>query len=499
MGKTDISTLKSHGKTVKNVKIFMKKRKFCLQNPWKSGKILNMLRRKILEKLDEFYKENPNRVLLVTGARQVGKSYIIEQYAKNRFKSFIRIDFIKNPEYKKLLDGALSADEILLRISSVFGKEMIPGKTLIFFDEVQECREIVTQIKYLVQDGRYTYILSGSLLGVIFTDLLSVPVGYMGIIQMFPLDLEEFVWANGVDDRVVDALKHSFDSKTPVDSFIHERMLELVRLYLIVGGMPAAVETFINSHNLYSVLEVQKDIIELYKKDISKYDKEEKLYLNEIFDLIPSELNEKNKRFILKNLNENAKSKKYNNSFLWLKNAGVALPVYVAEEPQIPLVISKATNKFKLFLGDVGLLASQYAAEIQKKILEKQVDINFGAIYENMVAQELASHGFALYYYNNKKFGELDFLVECDGQVIPIEVKSGKDYYRHKAMNNVLNNKEYALKEGCVFCNGNIEKKGNVTYYPIYMVMFLKKKELDKNAIYNIDFSDLNSFVSDRE
>ena len=171
--------------------------------------------------------------------------------------------------------------------------------------------------------------------------------------------------------------------------------------------------------------------------------------------------------------------------------------MYVAEEPKIPLLISKATNKFKLFLGDVGLLASQYAADIQKKILEKQVDINFGAIYENMAAQELASHGFDLYYYNNKRLGELDFLVECDGQVIPIEIKSGKDYYRHKAMNNVLDNKEYALEEGCVFCNGNIEKKGKVTYYPIYMVMFLKKKELDKNLIYNIDFSDLNSFVTE--
>ncbi|MBO7048632.1 MAG: ATP-binding protein [Spirochaetia bacterium] len=458
-----------------------------------------MLRRKILDKIYDFYRDNPNRALLITGARQVGKSYIIEQYAKKRFKSFIKIDFIKNPEYKKLFDGALGADELLLRISSVFGKDMVPGKTLIFFDEVQECKEIVTQIKYLVQDGRYTYILSGSLLGVIFNDLLSVPVGYMGILQMFPLDFEEFAWANGVDDKVIDALKYSFDTKTPVDSFIHNRMLELVRLYLIIGGMPASVETFVNSNNLYSVLDVQKNIIELYKKDISKYDKEEKLYLNEIFDLIPSELNSKNKRFILKKLNENAKIKKFNNSFLWLKNAGVALPVYVAEEPQIPLVISKATNLFKLFMGDVGLLASQYADGIQVKILEQKIDINFGAIYENMVAQELSAHGFALYYYNSKKFGELDFLVECDDKVIPIEVKSGKDYYRHKAMNNLIGNKEYGLKAGYVFCNGNIEKKGSVTYLPIYMVMFLKKKELDKNLIYNIDFSDLNSFVTENK
>ena len=458
-----------------------------------------MLRRKILDKIDYFYKNNPARALLITGARQVGKSYIIEQYAKKKFKSFIKIDFIENPEYKKLFDGALGADEILLRISSVFGKDMIPGKTLIFFDEVQECKEIVTQIKYLVQEGSYTYILSGSLLGIVFNDILSVPVGYMGIIQMFPLDLEEFAWANGVDDKVIDTLRQAYDYKTPVDGFIHNRMLELIRLYLMVGGMPAAVETFINSHNLYSVLEVQKDIIELYKKDISKYDKEEKLYLNEIFDLIPSELNEKNKRFILKNLNENAKSKKYYNSFLWLKNAGVALPVYVAEEPKIPLLISKATNKFKLFMGDVGLLASQYASDIQKKILEQQLDINFGAIYENMMAQELTSHGFILYYYNNKRFGELDFLVECNDKVIPIEVKSGKDYYRHKAMNNVLSNKEYTLEDGYVFCNGNIEKKNKVTYLPIYMVMFLKKKELVKDSIYNIDFSDLNSFVTENK
>ncbi len=221
--------------------------------------------------------------------------------------------------------------------------------------------------------------------------------------------------------------------------------------------------------------------------------------LNEIFDLIPSELNSKNKRFILKKLNENAKSKKFNNSFLWLKNAGVALPVYVAEEPQIPLVISRATNLFKLFMSDVGLLASQYADGIQKKIIEHQIDINFGAIYENMVAQELASHCFALYYYNNKKFGELDFLVECDDKVIPVEVKSGKDYYRHKAMNNLIGNKEYSLRDGYVFCNGNTEKKGSVTYLPVYMVMFLKKKELDKDSVYKVDFSDLNKFVSENK
>lgn len=454
-----------------------------------------MLQRKITERIEAFYRNHPQKALMIIGARQVGKSYIIEDYAKKHYQSVIKVDLIENPDYVSLFSKAKSAEEILLRLSVLFGDRMIPGKTMIFFDEVQECRELITQIKYLVQDGTYDYILSGSLLGTVFKDIVSVPVGYMDIIEMYPLDFEEFAAANGVGSKVIDALRNSFEKKQSVDAFLHERMMSLFELYLIVGGMPAAVSAYLETKNLRKVAEEQSAIIRLYRRDISKYDANNRLYLNEIFDLIPSELNAKNKRFILKSLNEHARFDKYYDSFLWLKNAGVAIPANVVDEPQVPLVLSKNQNLFKLFSNDVGLLAAQYGNEIQLRILQHETAMNFGAIYENVAAEELAAHGYAIYYYNSKKFGEIDFVIEENGKVILIEIKSGKDYYRHNAMDHVLNHEPYGIEDGYVFCNGNVECAGKVTYYPIYMLMFLQKKELPAEIMYDADFSDLNSLV----
>ena len=454
-----------------------------------------MLRRKITDRIEEFYKNNPNKALMIIGARQVGKSYIIEQFAFANYKSVIKMDFIENPDYISLFENAQGADEILLRLSALFGDRMIPGETIIFFDEVQECKELITQIKYLVQEASYHYILSGSLLGTVFKDIISAPVGYMDITAMYPLDFEEFAWANGVGSKVIDALRKSFEQKTPVDKFIHERMTALFELYLIVGGMPEAVSIYLKTKNLRNVADAQSAIIRLYKRDISKYDEKDRLYLNEIFDLIPSELNAKNKRFILKSLNEKARFDKYYDSFLWLKNAGVALPANVVDEPKIPLLLSKSQNLFKLFSNDVGLLAAQYGNEIQLKILQHKTTMNFGSIYENVAAEELTAHGYTLYYYNSKKFGEIDFVIEEAGKVLPIEIKSGKDYYRHNALNKVLDLPDYGIEEGYVFCNGNIEAADKVTYFPIYMLMFLQKQELPAEILFNSDFSDLNDRV----
>ena len=451
-----------------------------------------MLRRKITKQIEEFYNDNPKKALMITGARQVGKSYIIGQFAAAHYENVIRIDFIEDPDFVPLFENARGADEILLRLSALFGDRMIPGKTMIIFDEVQECKELITQIKYLVLDGRYSYILSGSLLGSVFKDIISAPVGYMDIITMYPMDFEEFAWANSVGANVIDALRVSFEQKKPVDAFIHERMKALFELYLIVGGMPEAVSTYLETKNLRKVADVQNAIIRLYRRDISKYDEKSRLYLNEIFDLIPSELNAKNKRFILKNLGEKARFDKYYDSFLWLKNAGVALPANVVDEPRVPLLLSKSQNLFKLFSNDVGLLAAQYGNEIRLRLLQHETAINFGSVYENVAAEELTAHGYPLYYYNSKKFGELDFVIEEKGRILPIEIKSGKDYYRHNAMDNVLNLTDYGIEEGYVFCGGNVETDGRVTYFPIYMLMFLYKKELPEEILFNTDFSDLN-------
>lgn len=378
----------------------------------------------------------------------------------------------------------------MLRLSALTDVPMIPGETLIFFDEVQECPEIVTAIKFLVEDGQYRYILSGSLLGVELKDIGSVPVGYLSILEMYPLDFREFCEANRVSQTVMDKLKECFEKKQPVDELIHEKMMELFRLYLIVGGMPAVVDAYIRTNNLKEVLRIQQGIVQLYYKDIAKYDKDNKLYLDEIFSLIPSELNNKNKRFIMKDLNENFRFSRYENSFIWLKEAGVALPVYCVQEPEIPLLLSKSTNLFKLFLSDVGLLASMYVDGLQLKILNREKDINFGAIYENAAAQELKAHGFELYYFNSKKQGELDFVIEYKGNVLPLEIKSGKAYTRHNALDNVLKDERYAIPQALVFCNENISTVDKIVYLPIYMIGFLENEKIDE-YIYSIDLSAL--------
>lgn len=409
------------------------------------------------------------------------------KFGRRSYRSFVEINFLEDKAARFLFEQARDSKGLLLRLSAITDVELIPGETLVFLDEVQECKEIVTAIKFLVEEGSYRYILSGSLLGLDLKDIRSVPVGYMDIVEMFPLDFEEFALANKVSPAILEALRQSYEEKTPIDEVIHDKMMELFRLYLIVGGMPAAVVQYLTTNNLREVYRIQRSIITLYKKDIARYDPENKLYLEDIFDLIPSELNSKNKRFILKKLNENFKFSRYSNSFLWLKDAGVAHPVYCANEPVVPLLLSKATNLFKLFLSDVGLLAAMYMDDIQIKILNREKDINFGAIYENVAAQELRAHGFDLYYFNSKKQGELDFLVEQHGDVLPIEIKSGKDYTKHAALNHVLANDNYDIPEAFVFHNGNISSVGKITYYPIYMLMFVQKVKMEEEFVYRID------------
>ena len=427
-----------------------------------------------------------NEALLITGARQVGKTFIIRKCAKECFGNVIEINFIEKPDAVKLFENARSSEDILLRISALTDIPLIPGKTLIFFDEVQECKEIVTAIKFLVEDGKYRYILSGSLLGVELKDVRSIPVGYMTVLEMYPLNFFEFCRANKVSQRIFDMLESCWKEVTPIDQMVHEKLLDLFHLYLIVGGMPAVVERYLRTKNLQEVFQIQREILQLYKKDIAKYDPQNKLYLEEIFNLIPSELNSKNKRFILKNLNENFRFSRYEHSFIWLKEAGVALPVYCVQEPEVPLLLSKATNLFKLFLSDVGLLAAMYADGLQIKILNKEKDINFGSVYENAIAQELKMQSFELYYFNSKKQGELDFVIEYEGNILPIEVKSGKNYARHNALDNVLSTSRYQIERAIVFCNENIHKKDKIVYMPVYMAGMLKK-ETKEDYIYSLD------------
>ena len=413
-----------------------------------------MIKRKIDDYIRNYYETNRN-ALLITGARQIGKTYSIRQFGKT-FKSFIEVNFVEMPEAVDLFKGAKSSGDILLRLSAITSVPLIKGETLVFFDEVQQCPDIVTAIKFLVDDGSYRYILSGSLLGVELKDLRSEPVGYMGVKDMFPLDFEEFISCVGINDAVIGALHEAWRNRTAVDEFVHGKIMELFRLYLVVGGMPAVVR-YLESNNLQEVMTVQQDIIRLYKRDIAQYDPNNKLYIEEI---------------------------------LWLTNAGVALPVYNVEEPKMPLLLARSRNLFKLFQSDIGLLASQYAEGIQMRIIKGDKDINFGSIYENAVAQELVAHGIVPYYYNNKKRGELDFVIELEGKVLPIEVKSGKDYETHRALSNIMDCEEYDFSEAVVFNNGNLRVAGKIIYAPIYMAMFFEKSNVAP-TFYKVDLSGL--------
>lgn len=382
--------------------------------------------------------------------------------------------------------------DLLARLSLFTKQKLIKRDTLIFFDEVQICPEVITYIKFLVDEGSYNYILSGSLLGIEINDLRSVPVGYLTIKRMFPLTFREFALNLELNSSILENLETSFKEKKPVDDFIHKKMMELFRVYLVVGGMPAAVNRYIETNNLNEVIDIQNQIVNLYKKDITQYDKNNKLAIAQIFELIAPQLNSQNKRFIIKDIKSGVKFDRYENSFLWLKDAGFALPVYNVETPKILLKLSKSRSLFKLFMSDVGLLASEYSQGIQLKIISGDDKLNYGAIFENYIAQELTACEHDLYYYINKKRGELDFLIEYDGEVLPIEVKSGKDYKVHRALSNIMDCGEFNLNRALIFNNSNLKVEGKLTYAPIYMAMFLKQEIKDEDSIYKIDLSELN-------
>ena len=445
----------------------------------------------IYRKIDSFIKHwigsSSKKALLITGARQVGKTFSIRKTLKEHAASFVEINFLENEAAMQLFQKTTNAQDLLRGLSVLVGKPLVKGKTVIFFDEVQRCKEIVTAIKFLVDEGSYKYIMSGSMLGVELKDIRSFPVGYVDIKTMYPLDFEEFMKANHFSEEVIGHLRNSYENLSPVDDFIHRQTMKLFHLYLIVGGMPVAVDIYLKTNNIAKVIEVQKSIIDLYKKDIAQYDPKEKLYLNEILMLIPSEINSKNKRFVLKNLNENQKFSRYENRFLWLRDAGVALPTYCANEPALPLILSKSRNLFKLFLNDIGLLCAMYANGLQLKILQGELNINHGAIYENFVAQELTAHQFDLYYYNSKKNGEVDFMIEHNGALLPIVVKSGKDYIRHVSMTHLLTNENYGIATGFVLQNENVSSKDKAVYLPVYMTMFIENQQVPEDLIYRVE------------
>ena len=417
----------------------------------------------------------------MTGARQTGKTWLIrEEIAKSEYTKF-EVNFIDQPDLVDYLNVKMSAEEFLVKLKMIMPEDCKPQETVVFFDEIQKCPEIVTKIKFLVEEGSFKYVMSGSLLGVELKGIASVPVGYLTVLKMYPMDFEEFMVANNVSKMTLEMLKEKFETCQPVDEFIHQKLLSLFFIYLIVGGMPDAVKTYIATKDIREVDKVQRDIITLYKEDFSQYESEDKkLKLISIYDIIPAELNKQNKKFVFTMLDKELKFDRYENSFLWLKDAGVALPVYNVEAPTIPLKASKSSNVFRLFSNDTGLLTSAYSAEIKLELINKNSEINNGAHFENAVVQQLTANGLEPYFCKKKNIGELDAVIEMGGKVVPIEVKAGKAYKAHKALDNFMNIPDYHLEKAYVLSAANLEQEGAVVYLPIYMCYLLKEREIGK-------------------
>ena len=448
-----------------------------------------MIKRFVKKTIDEWITDGKSAFLL-TGARQIGKTFIIREALSESAADYIELNFIDRPELIDLFSNSKDSRDLLQRLSLISNKLLQPGKTIIFLDEIQEYKDIVTKIKFLVDEGSFRYILSGSLLGVELNDLRSAPVGYLEVCDMYPLCLEEFARALGVSGDIINTLYECFSQKTPVDDFVHSKMLDILYLYLIVGGMPEAVQTYLDTNDLARVALVHNKIIRLYKADFTKYEFKYKLKLIDIYDAIPGQLNQQNKRFLFNAIGKGTNYDRVANSFLWLKDAGVVIPVYNVNEPKRPLLISEQRNLFKLFCSDVGLLTSRYSTAVKMDILNRSASINNGALFENVAAQELLYHGYNGYYFNSKKQGELDFVIEMNGKVTPLEIKSGKAYKRHSALNNVLGNADYDISEAYIFSEGNVEIIGKRIYMPIYMIMFIRENVMN-STIYRLDLSGL--------
>lgn len=435
-----------------------------------------MFRRKAWEELENWYSFKRKQALLVTGARQVGKTYLIREFAASKYPNVVEINLYDNADAARAFSRATSSRELFMRISAFADAPLVPGQTVIFLDEVQECKEAVTMTKFLMERGDYDYILSGSLLGVELKSIRSAPVGYLCTVTMYPMDFEEYCWANGISDEVIAEAKAAFEEERPVDEFVDRRLKELLHRYLISGGMPDAVQAFVDTDDVTAVRTAQNAIIELYRFDISKYAGDRARIVRRIFDLIPSEVSQQNKRFVARDIDGDSHINRYENDFLWLADANAAIPVYNVDEPRYPLKASMRANSFKLFQSDVGLLTYQMGMDVVRQMLGDRPDINYGAIYENFVAQELVAHGLEPFYFKNQAMGELDFVVQWPfDRVLPIEVKSGKGYTRHSALSKVLATENYGIEQGVVLCEGNVERQGDVLYLPAYMTMMFQR------------------------
>ena len=438
-----------------------------------------MLFRKIEAQIEDHLKSDSRAIMLIDGARQVGKTYIIRHVGQKLFENYIELNLVEDYVGARLFANAKTVEDFYLAVSMLAGDRMKEKEnTLIFIDEIQAYPHLLTLLKFLAQDDRFTYIASGSLLGVTLAQTTSIPMGSIRMVRMFPLDFEEFLYANGMNALVVSSLRKKYERQESLDEATHAKVLDMFRKYLLVGGMPDAVNAFVAEKNIQLVRQIQSEIYAYYAADASKYDDGRKLKIRRIYDLIPSNLENKKKRVVAQSI-ENKRGKTfadYQDEFDYLISAGIALSVQAISTPVFPLIQSSGKNLLKLYLNDVGILSGILYGNNIQAILSDEESINLGSVYECVVASELIAHGHKLFYYDNRTKGEVDFLIDDYDSLsaVPIEVKSGKDYTVHSALNAFVSNEDYHVKKAIVLSNEReITTKNKITYLPIYDIMFI--------------------------
>ena len=441
-----------------------------------------MLYRKITSYIEDYLKSDTNKILILEGARQIGKSFSVREVGARLFPNFIEINFVEDDEGEQLFKNIHKKEDFYLTLSMIAGDKLDKcDNTLVFLDEIQHYPQYLTMLKFLREDGRYRYIASGSLLGIALQDTTSIPVGSIIRKEMFQLDFEEFLIANGFGTDAIAMLRHAYEKHQSLSDEHHNHVLDLFRRYLLVGGLPDAVNTYLTTHNIVRVREVQEGIRSLYADDASKYEKEhsKKLLVRRIYEMIPSQMENKKKRIVAQEIRgkEGDRFSQYQEEFEYLVFSGIALSVHAISNPRFPLSESLQKNLLKLYLNDVGLLTGLLYHNNIRPILDDVRSINLGSVYESVVAQELRAHGHKLFYYDNRKQGEVDYLIDdyVAMSAHPVEVKSGKDYTVHSALNNLLKNPDYNLQSGTVISNEReAYQDGKVTYMPVYFVMFME-------------------------
>jgi uncharacterized protein len=449
-----------------------------------------MLKRKIEPFLENFLLDEPRKILLINGARQIGKSYIIRYVGRKLFKHFVEINLKADQEGDGIFAMVKSKEDFYLQLGAIAGNNLGNKEdTLVFLDEIQSYPHLMTMLKFLNEDGRYRYVASGSQLGVALSQTPSVPIGSIAVQQMYPLDFEEFLWAMGCGEEAIAAMKQKFMAREGLNDSMHNYLLQQFKIYLLVGGMPDAVNKFIESRNMVQVRSIQRDIHMLYKIDASQYDDSRKLVIRKIYDMIPSNMENKKKRIVVKNIESSSSHKQFSDyaeEFEYLTHSGVALAVQAISNPTFPLIESESKNLLKLYMNDVGLLTGILYGTNINAVLKDVRSVNLGAVYESVIAQEFHAHGYSLHYYDNKQKGEVDYLIDDyrNLSVLPVEIKSGKDYTVHSALDKFLANPEYHIKEAVVLSNEQrVYRKDGILYMPIYYCMFFDNKVQDETDL----------------